>query len=106
MPEKRILTPETTKALKGISALCIMLGHIGNITKVPFLWIFWKSALLFVGLFLMFSGYGLMYNFINRENYLNHFFRNRILTIVIPLYLVYLLQGFVNIIFKKSERGG
>ena len=82
------LTMENTKALRGISAIEIMLGHIGiathNVVQFPNR----KAGILFVGIFFMLSGYGLAYGVANKEGYLRGFWMKRVPTVVVPAAIV------------------
>lgn len=99
--DRQILTKEVSKSIKGISAIEIMIGHLGNVTGFWFLYPNRKAGVLFVGLFFMISGYGLMYNLIHKNDYMEHFLTRRLLSVLIPAYIVYLLYGMVDFI-----RGG
>lgn len=83
---------DTTLALKGISAIEIMLGHIGKNTGSIILFPNRKAGILFVGIFFALSGYGLMYSIDNKKNYQNVFLKQRIIKIVLPAYLIYILR--------------
>lgn len=87
------LTQSVSKSIKGLSALEIMMGHLGIATGFFFLYPNRKAGILFVGIFFMLSGYGLMHNFNNQEGYLNHFLRKRLLNILVPAYMVYIIWG-------------
>lgn len=81
-----------TKALRGFSAIEIMLGHIGistgNILQFPNR----KAGILFVGIFFMISGYGLAYGYDKKQDYLKGFFFKRFPAILIPAILVIILD--------------
>lgn len=102
MSGEQVLSRESSISIKGISAVAIMLGHLGKITGFWFLYPFWKSALLFVGVFFMLSGYGLMYNYSNSSEYLNHFLKKRIVSILFPAYVVYILFGCIEAIITPG----
>lgn len=87
---------ESTLALKGICAIEIMLGHIGLHTNSIVLFANRKAGILFVGIFLALSGYGLIYSLCNKENYLKGFFRQRILKILLPAYVVYIFNTLIS----------
>lgn len=91
------MSRENSISVKGISAFAIMLGHLGKHTGFLFLYPFWKAALLFVGVFFMLSGYGLMYNYNNRSDYLDNFLTKRITSILYPAYIAYILLGCIII---------
>jgi len=82
------LSLNNTAALRGISAIEIMLGHIGIVTGNVIQFPNRKAGILFVGIFFMLSGYGLAYGYANKAGYLQHFFKKRFLKILIPTVLV------------------
>lgn len=98
------------RALRGFSAIEIMLGHIGistgNIIQYPNR----KAGILFVGIFFMISGYGLAYGYSNKKAYLKTFFRRRYSAILIPSIIVIAIEALysrdisISFIFEKSAR--
>ena len=96
------------KALQGFAAICIMLHHIGQKTCASWLSpkqfvahgldLFVPIGYYFVCFFLFCSGYGLYVSFHAKENYLNGFFKKRILPIILSYYstgLIFLLARFL-----------
>lgn len=87
------LDVDNTRALRGVSAIEIMLGHIGistgNIMQFPNR----KAGILFVGIFFVISGYGLAYGFDRKEDYLSSFFIKRLPVIIIPVAIVIFIEA-------------
>ena len=79
-----------TKALKGIFALVVIFHHLYGADISPLLGtaFFEELGFLAVGGFFLISGYGLTYGVSNKKNYLRGFFFTRILSIVIPYYVI------------------
>lgn len=79
-----------TRALKGVFALVVMFHHLYGILLPSFLSVkyFKDVGFLMVGGFFLISGYGLMYGVKHKKNYLKGFFRKRILTLLIPYYII------------------
>lgn len=84
-----------TKAFQGFLAICIMLHHIGqemcaswqNYPIFEGLEFFVPLGPTLVGMFLLFSGYGLYISFQNKPNYLDKgFFRKRVLPLIVGYY--------------------
>lgn len=84
------LDRKNTISLRGISAIEIMLGHIGLSTGNFILYPNKKAGILFVGIFFMLSGYGLTSSFYSKTNYLKSFFRKRLSNILCPVLIVYI----------------
>lgn len=101
----QVLSKEVSKSIKGISAVEIMIGHLGIATGFWFLYPNRKAGILFVGVFFMLSGYGLMYNFMQKHGYMEHFLQRKLLSILIPAYIVYLLYGTVDFCWGGVENG-
>lgn len=82
---------ENALALRGICSIEILIGHLGlpNATGSLYLYPNRKAGILFVGIFLALSGYGLMYSTIHKEGYINKFLFRRILKVLIPAYSIY-----------------
>ncbi|AVK62724.1 hypothetical protein C5Z26_00580 [Lactobacillus sp. CBA3606] len=77
-----------TTLLKGIAILTVLWGHIG--LAYHFYSIQWIAG-IGVTLFLICSGYGLEASF--NKNGLAHYWKKRIIAVIIPYWIVYLLAG-------------
>ena len=84
------------KMVQGFTAICILFHHMAQKTCAPWhspdvvvhgLDVFLNFGYFFVGIFLFSSGYGLLKSFKSKPDYLNGFFKNRILPIVIAFYV-------------------
>ena len=83
------LSPLTTKYEKGISAIMIVMHHLSqNISIHGILVVMQYIGFILVAIFFFISGYGLMYGFNNKHNYLHGFFKRRIVTILVPYWIV------------------
>ena len=102
---EKILTKNNSTVLKGIAAIFIMLGHIGINTAYPILFPFRKAGFLWVGLFFFMSGYGLMFSYLNKPGYIKNAFLKRIIAIVVPTYLIYLVFQIVIWVILKTPVG-
>lgn len=90
------LSLEQTKAFQGFLAICIMLHHIAQKTCASWIQpqsrivhgldIFVDMGFLLVSVFLFFNGYGVYKSFHSKENYLNGYFKKRILPVILALY--------------------
>jgi membrane-bound acyltransferase YfiQ involved in biofilm formation len=75
----------------------------GNIIQFPNR----KVGILFVGIFLMISGYGLMYGLENKEDYLKNFWPKR-LGKMIPIFAIVVIIDFIinkEINFSRATGG-
>ena len=85
-------------ALRGICAIEIMLGHIGIVTGSIWLYPNRKAGILFVGVFFLLSGYGLMYSIENKKNYLKYFLYRKIQKLILPAYFIFFVAEWIKVI--------
>lgn len=97
-PNDECLDMDSTKSLKGICALMVVLSHISQrIDGIPLLdFAFRQIGFLSVGVFFFLSGYGLMYGYSNKDNYLDDFFTKRLSKVYLPFIIVNLIQILFN----------
>lgn len=81
---------DQTRALKGLFAIVVMFHHLYGYLVWHFqsLQYFKNLGYLMVGGFFLISGYGLMYGVMKKQNYLKGFFRKRILSLIVPYYII------------------
>lgn len=96
---------ENSLIIRGISAAEIMLGHIGLATGSFILYPNRKAGVLFVGIFLALSGYGLMYSREKNSDYMKGFLLKRLKSVLLPAYIVYFLFIVFKIIQTKQVLG-
>ena len=91
---------EQSNIIKGICCIIVFLVHVpkehGNVIQD----VIGSFGYICVTIFFLLSAYGLKYSISNKKDYLNHFFRNRILVIYIPFVIANLLWQLIN--FKKG----
>ena len=87
-----------TRALKGLFAVYVVLHHLCTYFAdfYPSFYTFKYAGFLMVGGFFLISGYGLMYGVLNKDNYLSGFFKKRILSILIPYYIINLFYLYAR----------
>lgn len=90
-------------ALRGLAALEIMMGHIGLETNSIALYPNRKAGILFVGIFFVLSGYGLVYSFTEKKNYLKGFLVSKLIKILIPAYMIYVLFIILDSVLNKTQ---
>ncbi len=100
--DDKVLLYNTSLSIRGLSAVEIMLGHIGIATGLFILYPNRKAGILFVGIFFLLSGYGLSKSLNENKEYLKHFLIRRMSSILIPAYLVYLLSGIIDLFRLKQ----
>lgn len=96
------LTEKNTMALRGICALEIVMGHLGNGMNSIILFPNKKAGSFFVGIFFALSGYGIIYSFINKERYLSGFIWKKMKRLLLPAYIVFLLEIVLNCILDEK----
>lgn len=101
--QEESLSLSHSKDLLGFFALLIVVHHMiqtliqNRGTDVGIMVVFENAGVCFVGGFFFFSGYGLLRSLYVKKDYLEHFFRKRILKIIIPFYAV---NTFFTIVTK------
>ena len=85
------LTLENTTRIKGLFALVIMGHHLTQSINDHSGIFLHKAGYIGVAVFLFYSGYGVIYKLRMDEHYLDGFFKKRILKILYPFFIVYVL---------------
>ncbi len=96
-------------AMRTFACLSIILHHLtqritnyGAIGKGP-ITLYNHIGFLFTAVFFFSSGYGLMYSYLNKKNYLDGFLRKRLSAVLVPFILVNIVTILVNrIAYKKG----
>lgn len=108
------LEPSQTMCINGIFILLVFVSHLGHLLLQPigyemtnygdriYQTIHSLHGQLIVVPFFFYSGYGIATQMIAKPNYLDSFFRNR----VVPLYLNFLLAFFCYLIITAMFIGG
>lgn len=91
-----------TLALRGISAIEIMIGHVGLATGSVVLYPNRKAGILFVGIFFLLSGYGVAYSTEHKPDYLKHFLLNRAVKILLPAYFVKIVMTIIDYTLRNT----
>lgn len=81
-----------TKFVRGAAILCIVLGHIGNLSGITY---FAPLGGMGVAAFLLISGYGLEFSRRNNPK-LKGYWKDRFVSILIPYYLIRLGAVFIQ----------
>lgn len=90
---ENFLSLDIAKGLQGFAAIGIMLHHLAqNITnfgavRKGLITSFNSFGVIFTAIFFFFSGYGLYTSLQEKTNYLEHFFRKRLSTVLVPFYM-------------------
>lgn len=101
------LSKDSTKSLCGIAALFIILHHIAQ--EWPFygvtreLYFFNDIGFLLVSIFFFTSGYGLTRSADRNPDYMKHFGKQRLLTVLVPFYVSNLLFAANYIAVGKAS---
>lgn len=84
----------STKAVKGLCAIFVMFSHI-------FTQLSW-TGFLAVGIFFAFSGYGLLYSWKTKSNYLAGFLRKRVIKVFVPFVTAYIVSIILHLILEDK----
>ena len=105
---------KSTNAIKGIFAVLILYRHIPSYLQLTDSWLdtYFVSvdsylAQLIVALFLFYSGYGIMLSVMKKPNYVESFFKNRIIKILVHFDIAVLsfilLQLCLGKVYSRGE---
>lgn len=89
-------------ALKGLCCIVVILVHIPNEHSTRLQNMMGSFAFVAVTVFFMISGYGLSVNR-NRKGYMQHFWRNRMVTLIVPMLLTNIVAEVVNLISGVTD---
>lgn len=103
--ENNYLCKSQTDWLRGLSIVMIMLSHYYPVLGISYVGSFWQLgciAFLGVALFLFLSGYGAMYSYEKKTNYLKGYLPKRICRLFIPFIIVYVLDVLFMLITQQD----
>lgn len=101
------LTKERTTMVNGIFVGIVLFSHfnsyaISNIAVDKIYYLFFKIGQLMVTTFLFYSGYGIYESIKNKKNYMDSFFKKRIVKLFVSVILALVLYMILNIIIGRS----
>lgn len=100
--DSNYLSKDTTVAEKGIAAVAIVFHHVSQMIDLPkYFVILDYIGFIMVAVFFFISGYGLAYGLENKKGYLNNFFKKRILSILIPYWIINIIGIIYNLSISK-----
>ena len=102
------LSLSQSKQIQALACIGIMVHHVtqqitsyGSHPKGP-ITVFNYIGFLFTGLFFFFSGYGLLYSYRSKENYLDNFLPKRLTAVLLPFWFINLIIVVVQIFYEKE----
>lgn len=102
--ENSCLDKTNMNVLKGIACVLVIISHISlQLGGKGILTLTSSVGYLAVGVFFFSSGYGLMYSFINKGNYLKGFIKKRILKILVPFWIVNIVFLLIDIVVNEQH---
>ena len=91
-----------TTTLKGICAIVIILVHTPQKFQNPLQDAIGSFAYVAVTLFFLISAYGMQLSVERKENYLHNFWRNRLVSLLIPCFLINVVKFLYDSLFLKN----
>lgn len=86
---EEFLSLQESKAVQAICAILIMLHHMAQpLTECKEIQFLLDAGILFVAVFFFCSGYGLIKSMQQKEGYLKHFLKKRLVVILVPFYII------------------
>lgn len=83
--QSAFLNKRNSVCIKGIAAICIMLGHY--LANYPWYIGGWFHGFLWVGIFFFYSGYGLRISVDSKPLYLDGFWKHKFMNVLLPYML-------------------
>lgn len=105
----QFMSLKESKAIQAICAILIIFHHMSQ--KLEYckeIQIFLDAGILFVAIFMFCSGYGLIKSLEQKDNYLDHFLKKRLVTVLVPFYLIntiYVIYSAFNHEFSAFAGG-
>ena len=98
-----VLDFTNSNKIRGLLAILIVLHHLSITIRYAFtLKIFSLVGIVCVAIFFFYSGYGLMLNYSEHDNYLKSFFSKRLLKIIFP-YLTSMFLTWIGYVLTKYK---
>lgn len=98
-----ILDKKCSKKIKGLLSVLIVIHHLSLYIRYTFLFkIFSTVGIIVVAAFFFYSGYGLMNSYLNNDNYLEKFFKKRVMKLLLP-YILALTVTFFTFLLTKYK---
>lgn len=105
--DNEALTLERTTMINGFFVGLVLFSHfnsyvITNSSIDSIYYFIFKMGQLMVTTFLFYSGYGIYESIKNKKNYINNFFKNRIVKLFVSVFLAIILYIVLNIIIGEE----
>lgn len=97
-----VLNKQNTNSIKGLIALTVILHHLSQRIEGQSLFLLRGIGYLIVGLFLFYSGYGMARATINKNDYLDTFWKSRVPKVIIPFMMANVLFIIGYSIFENK----
>lgn len=103
---------ERLNQLRGLFAIEIVIGHVGNQYPQSQLYLFGKFMIISVGFFFFISGYGVEKNFLKNGKYLHGFLgrkERKLLLLAIEAFIFAVIIDFItksDLGYIANDRGG
>lgn len=97
------MSKDFTSTVKGICAIVVVFVHVPEAYQNPFQDAVGSFAYVAVTFFFLFSSFGMLYSFERNPDYLNHFWRNRLLSLLIPNIIVNIGIYAIGVAVNFSE---
>lgn len=105
--DNEALTLERTTMINGFFVGLVLFSHfnsyvITNSSIDSIYYFIFKMGQLMVTTFLFYSGYGIYESIKNKKNYINNFFKNRVVKLFVSVFLALILYIVLNIIIGEE----
>lgn len=95
---------DESNQIRAVMALAILIAHFSYPFENKYLLgIISPFAYIFVGAFLFYTGYGLLYSFYSKDNYLKGFLKKRLFSILFPFYIIVGIDSVYNAVVNGEN---
>ena len=90
--------------MKGLCAIIVVLFHIPSVYQNPIQHSIGSFAFVAVTLFFLFSSYGMQLNVEHNSSYLQLFWKKRLLSLLIPVFIVNIFYLLIQLVIGKNTK--
>lgn len=101
----QFFSKDYTTMLKGVCCLIVIYVHFGGNQTNELQDAIGSFAYIAVTLFFLISAYGMVLGAESKKDYLNHFWRNRLISLLIPCFCINVVACILNLIKCKIDLG-
>lgn len=100
--EKNMISKDASLAMRGLGMLFIIYTHMAQSNTCPETYYFYVSGVIGVAICFLVSGYGLHISYTKKVNYLDRFWKSKILRLLLPFLVAFTCYWLIKYIQDES----